>query len=147
MEAIIFTGIQASGKTSFYLQRFFRTHLRLNLDVLRTRRRERMILEACLRSGQRFVVDNTNPTRRDRERYVVSSRAAHFRPVSYYFDVLPEVAVARNANRERKERIPEHAIWATHHRLEPPTPEEGFAELYIVRVGPQGFTVEPWRAG
>jgi predicted kinase len=41
MEAVIFVGIQASGKSTFYCQRFFATHMRISLDMLRTRRRER----------------------------------------------------------------------------------------------------------
>jgi len=48
MQAIIFTGIQAAGKTSFYLERFFRTHVRINLDMLRTRHREWLLLNACI---------------------------------------------------------------------------------------------------
>jgi transcriptional regulator with XRE-family HTH domain len=37
VEAIIFVGIQASGKSTFYRERFFDTHLRINLDMLKTR--------------------------------------------------------------------------------------------------------------
>jgi hypothetical protein len=66
MEAVIFTGIQASGKTTFYLQHFFRTHLHISLDVLKTRRREQAVLLACLQVGQRFVVDNTSVTAAER---------------------------------------------------------------------------------
>ena len=40
MEAIIFIGIQATGKSAFYQQRFADTHIRLNLDMLKTRRRK-----------------------------------------------------------------------------------------------------------
>jgi hypothetical protein len=38
-QAVIFVGMQASGKTSFYRQRFFETHLRISLDMARTRQR------------------------------------------------------------------------------------------------------------
>lgn len=60
MEAVIFCGVQASGKSGFYRERFFRTHVRVSLDLLRTRHREKLFLHLCLESGQRFVVDNTN---------------------------------------------------------------------------------------
>ena len=66
MECIIFTGTQACGKSTFYLERFFRTHVRINLDMLRTRRRERLLIEACLEAGQPFVVDTTPVGREDR---------------------------------------------------------------------------------
>ena len=39
MEAVVFTGIQASGKSTFYRERFFHTHLRISLDLLKTRGR------------------------------------------------------------------------------------------------------------
>ena len=33
MEAIIFTGLQGSGKSSVYRERFFTTHMRISLDL------------------------------------------------------------------------------------------------------------------
>ena len=62
MEAVIFIGMQATGKSSFYLARFFHSHIRINLDMLKTRHREGLLLRACLEMQQPFVVDNTNPT-------------------------------------------------------------------------------------
>ncbi|MEQ8541828.1 MAG: hypothetical protein RIB93_30755 [Coleofasciculus sp. D1-CHI-01] len=66
MEAVILIGIQASGKSSFCRDRFYNTHIRINLDMLKTRHREAILVQACLDAQQRFVVDNTNPTRADR---------------------------------------------------------------------------------
>jgi hypothetical protein len=66
MEAIIFIGIQATGKSTFFQQRFFVTHVRINLDMLKTRNRERILLVACLEDKQPFVIDNTNLTREAR---------------------------------------------------------------------------------
>ena len=66
---ILFTGLQASGKTTFYREQF-PTLPHVNLDTLHTRNREKMLLEDCFGSGAAFVVDNTNPTRKDRERYI-----------------------------------------------------------------------------
>ena len=40
MECVIFIGIQASGKTEFYKQNFFKTHVRISMDMLKTRHRE-----------------------------------------------------------------------------------------------------------
>jgi predicted kinase len=74
MEAVIFIGIQAAGKSTFYFQRFADTHVRINLDMLRTRRREQILVQACLVAKQSFVVDNTNVTRADRARYVPPAR-------------------------------------------------------------------------
>ena len=53
-------GIQGAGKSTFFKERFFDTHVRINLDMLKTRHREAILLDACIRAKQRFVVDNTN---------------------------------------------------------------------------------------
>lgn len=44
MDAVIFVGLQAAGKSTFYRERFFTTHLRISLDQLHTRHRERALL-------------------------------------------------------------------------------------------------------
>src|SRR6266853_479136 len=79
MEAVIFVGVQGSGKTTFYRDRFFETHVRINLDMLKTRHREQLLLAACLAAKQPFVVDNTNPLPSDRARYIGVAREAGFR--------------------------------------------------------------------
>ncbi len=145
MQAIIFIGIPATGKTTFYCQRFINTHVRISLDLLRTRRREREFLETCLRTHQRFVVDNTNPTVEDRKRYIEPARAAGYEVVGYYFDSDIQAALARNAQRERGDRIPAPGLWSAHAKLQIPSPEEGFAKLYYVRIVGEGkFEVEEW---
>lgn len=78
MKAIIFIGIQASGKSTFYEMMFKDTPVLINLDTLKTRHREKALFEQCLSSGQAFVIDNTNPTAKDRARYISASRMAKF---------------------------------------------------------------------
>jgi predicted kinase len=70
VQAVIFIGIQASGKSTFYHQQFALTHLRINLDMLKTRHRAQRLVETCIEVSQSFVVDNTNPTSDDRQRYI-----------------------------------------------------------------------------
>ena len=85
MELVLFTGIQAAGKSTFFRERFFDTHVRVNLDMLRTRHRERVLFEACLSAKQPLVVDNTNLTREARAGYIEPARRAGFGVVCYYF--------------------------------------------------------------
>jgi predicted kinase len=145
MQAILFCGPQASGKSTFYRERFFATHVRINLDMLKTRQRETALLSACLESGQRFVIDNTNPTRSGRARYISAAKARHFALVGYFFDAsLPE-CIERNATRPGKQRIPERGIRATHKRLERLGWDEGFDAIYVVGMTGDGFTVEEIR--
>lgn len=45
MEMIIFTGIPASGKSSFYKELFFNSHLRISMDLLNTRNKENKLMQ------------------------------------------------------------------------------------------------------
>jgi len=140
---VVFVGAQGSGKSTFFKERFFDTHVRINLDMLRTRARERRLVEACIAAKQRFVIDNTNPTRADRERYLPAAMAADFRAVAYWFDVNLDKCRARNAAREGKKAVPTVAVVRTHARIEPPSRKEGFDEVHRVTLAPDGsFVVE-----
>src|SRR3954467_2352671 len=106
MEAVIFTGIQGSGKSTFYRERFFDTHVRVSLDLLQTRNRERCLLQACLSAGQRFVIDNTNPRVADRAPYIAAAKQAAFRVAGYFFETTIRDALRRNAKRSGGAIIP-----------------------------------------
>lgn len=142
MQAIIFIGIQASGKSTFYKQRFFNTHVRISLDLLKTRHRESLFLQTCYDSLMRFVIDNTNPTITKRQRYIKEAKQHKYRVTGYFFDTSLEEALQRNLNRKGKEMIPEKGIRATLKKLVMPQIEEGFDELYRVKIDRAGFRVE-----
>jgi predicted kinase len=142
MEAIIFIGIQGSGKSSLFRERFFDSHVWINLDMLRTRRREKLLLAACLEAGQSFVIDNTNPLPADRSRYVEPARAAGFRTVAYFFESNLREAMQRNNLRTGKRKVPTPAVAAAFKKLVPPSADEGFDEIYTVRLtADRGFVV------
>jgi predicted kinase len=132
MQMMLFCGLQGAGKTSFYQRHFASTHLRISMDMLRTRRRERAILSACLDIGQRCVVDNTNPTLAERAVYIEAARQHHFRIIGYYFDVPIEICLARNAAREGKARISKVGLYSARARLVIPDIAEGFDEIRSV---------------
>lgn len=141
-ESVILVGLQGAGKSTFYRERFFDTHVRINLDMLRTRHRERLLLEACLASGQSFVVDNTNPTVTGRARYVVPARQHGFRVVAYFFDVGLRHAMRRNRLRPGAGNIPAVGLNATFRKLQPPIKAEGFDQIFAVAVKePKEFLV------
>ncbi|MEO1170993.1 MAG: AAA family ATPase, partial [Myxococcota bacterium] len=118
MELLLFTGTQATGKSTFYFRRFSSSHVRINLDMLKTRHRERRLFEACLETKTRLVVDNTNPTREDRARYIQPALAAGFEVIGYFFESRIDDASRRNSRRSDKDRIPEAGLRGTHSRLE-----------------------------
>src|SRR5438067_1418053 len=145
MEAVVFIGIQGSGKSTFYRERFFDTHVRISLDVVKTRPRERALLTACLGSGQPFVIDNTNVRASERAVYIDAAKRSGFRVSGYFFDAQLHDALRRNSQRLGKGKIPVAGVVGTFKRLKRPTPAEGFDELYLVS-NDQGdrFVVIPW---
>jgi predicted kinase len=141
MEAVIFVGVQGSGKSTFYRERLVDTHVRINLDMLRTRHREQLLLAACLTGKQAFVIDNTNPLPSDRARYIGPARDAGFRVVAYFFETSLRDAIRRNNERAGKQKVPVPAIAGTIRKLQAPTMEEGFDAIYNVTISPEGTFV------
>lgn len=146
MQLVLFCGIQATGKSTFYQQRFFHTHVRLSLDLLRTRHREQRLLQVCLETQMRCVVDNTNPTRAERATYLGPAKSAGFEVVGYFFQSIAAEALRRNQERPAERQVPDKGIRATRNRLELPTRAEGFDKLYFVRaLGNQEFELTDWQ--
>jgi predicted kinase len=144
MEAIVLCGLQGAGKTTLYRDRWLETHVRISMDLLRTRAREAALLELCLSSRQPFVVDNTNPTAADRRRYVEPARLAGFRVVGFLVDAHADEALGRNAGRSGRARIPDRGVLGTARRFIRPAPEEGFDELWHAVAAPGGgWAVSP----
>jgi predicted kinase len=144
METIIFCGIQATGKSSFYKERFFNTHLHLSLDLLNTRNRLGRFMETCFTTQLPFVIDNTNPTREEREQYIRAAKAHHYKVIGYYFKSVIGDSLLRNSKRQGKELIPEKGVKGTYNKLQLPMLEEGYDELYYVELSGDGFMVKPW---
>ena len=145
MEAVIFVGLPGSGKSSFFKERFFSTHVCISLDLLKTRHREQRLFETCLATGQRVVIDNTNPTHAERLRYVQPAKTAGYAVISFYFQSKVEDCLRRNAERPDDHRVPDVAILAAAKRLELPSWEEGFDKLFYVRLADGAFIVEEWQ--
>jgi predicted kinase len=143
-EAVIFVGIQASGKTSFYRLHFADSHVHISLDVQRTRMREEQQFAACLKEGKSFVIDNTNPLHADRARYISRAREAGFRVVAYFFSTNLKDAIRRNNLPTGRQKVPVPVIAATLRKLQPPTLDEGFDSIYSVEIGSEDtFAVMP----
>jgi predicted kinase len=146
MQLVLFCGIQATGKSTFYQQRFFHSHVRLSLDLLRTRHREQRLLQVCLETQMRCVIDNTNPTRAERATYLAPAKAAGFEVVGYFFQSIATEALLRNQQRPAERQVPDKGIRATRNRLKLPTRAEGFDKLYFVRaLGNQEFELTDWQ--
>ena len=140
----IMIGIQGSGKSTF-CQEHLSSFCRINLDTLKTRNKEHLLIDECLSEGKNFAIDNTNPTRADRARYISLAQENGYYIIGYFMESKIKDCIARNALREGKARVPDCAIAATSNKLEIPSFEEGFNELYFVKNDGEAMIVEKWR--
>ncbi len=136
-------GIQASGKTTF-ARRFLSEYEYISLDQLNTRNKEQIALENALESVLSFVVDNTNPTKANRKKYLDLAKAKGYKVVGLYFRSSIEESLQRNEQRTGKAQVPLKAILATAKRLEQPSYMEGFDELYYIKIENNDFIVSKW---
>ena len=149
MDMLIFIGLQASGKSTFYRAHFLATHSYVSKDLLRSNkrpaRRQQQLIEDALQAGRSVVIDNTNPTREDRAPLIALGHQYGARVVGYYFEVQVKRSIERNNLRAGKERVPPVAIFTTLKKLTPPLYREGFDQLYNVLPNENfEFEILPW---
>ena len=143
-QAILFIGIQASGKTTFYNQMLSDgTYAHISLDVLHTRNKENRQLDLCLESGKSFVIDNTNPETADRARYIGKAKEYGFQVIGLFFQSKLRDCLGRNE--ERGGKVPPIGIAGTYNKLQMPSRAEGFDELYFVSIDNNGYNITTWR--
>jgi predicted kinase len=146
-QIILVVGLPGSGKSTYFARRGIQP---LSSDLLRLLlldketdqsaqprvfRALRYLLETRLRLGRkRNYVDATNLTRGERRPYFRLAERYGYEVRAIFFDV--PVDVCRLRNRKRKRIVPEAVMTRMARRLRPPTTEEGFARITIVRSEP-----------
>jgi predicted kinase len=140
MELCIFVGLQGSGKSTFFQTYFAATHIYISKDVIRRSKtlnkdaKQAKLLEEALQQGLSVVVDNTNPTRENRQALITLGHYYGATVLGYFFQSSIRESLRRNSERVGKARVPDKAIYITSKRLVVPTLEEGFNTLYCVRI-------------
>jgi len=153
MTLVLLIGLQASGKTTFRTRHFAAPHVVISLDEINPQgnvqyppEREAKLLGEALAASHDVLVDNTNPTREDRARYIEAAKQAGYHVAGYYFRSDLKESLQRNAQRKPEERVPDIALKATIKKLERPEWDEGFDELYYVYIDRLGqFVADPYR--
>lgn len=110
VELVVLVGLQASGKSTFYRERFAGTHVLVSKDLMRSARnkarRQAREIEIALLSGRPVVVDNTNPGPAERAEALAIAQRLGVRAVAYWFDSPLGAFLERNDAREGRARVP-----------------------------------------
>jgi predicted kinase len=138
----MFVGIPGCGKSTFYKERFFSSHLRLSLDLLNTRNKEQRFLNLALSLQQRLVIDNTNVLREERSKYIAQAKEKRYEVIGYYFESILSDCLQRNEKRIGKDRIENVGVIAKFKQLHAPSFDEGFDKLYFVKIEGDQFIVK-----
>lgn len=135
-ELILFVGVQASGKSTYYANHLAATHVHVSKDLMKNVRdrdaRQQQMIESALAAGRSVAVDNTNPTPLVRAPLIALGHRHGARVIAYYFETVVKDAAARNRLREGKARVPDVALYVTARKLVPPALEEGFDEVRVI---------------
>ncbi|MEI6706147.1 MAG: ATP-binding protein [Methylococcales bacterium] len=145
MEAIIFIGLQASGKSTFYKANFFNSHLRISNDLLKTKNREAKLIDFCIETNMKMVIDNTNFSVEKRKTYIDKIKPHNFKIIGYYFKIDIARSMKWNKLRKESEVIPDIGILGTYKKIELPTFSEGYNELYYVDYLENKLVVTDWK--
>jgi predicted kinase len=138
LECVILIGLPGAGKTTFYRDRFSSTHAHISKDVFPNassrQLRQHEVIDETLVAGKSLVVDNTNPTSGERARIIKLAHDRGAQVIGYFFDISTRAAVARNANRSGRGKVPNVAIFTVAKRLQRPTLAEGFDKLFRIEI-------------
>jgi predicted kinase len=145
---VLTIGLPGSGKTSWFRRRAITP---LSSDLLRlmlfddiTEQRYQDLVFSTLRYLLRArmiarmpwnYVDATNLSPRERRGWIKMAQEFGYEVQAVFFDV--PVVVCEERNRRRGRMVPEDAMQRMAQKLRPPTFEEGFSKITVVRVKKQ----------
>ena len=143
-QVILLVGLPGAGKTTYLKRRGLNalssdaTRLMLLDSEIDQSQQPRVfaalryLLTTRLRIGmKRTYIDATNLTPWERRPYIKLAQRYGYEARAIFFDVPLEIC--RRRNRRRKRNVPDEVMQAMARRLVPPTREEGFARVAVVR--------------
>jgi predicted kinase len=137
-ELVVMVGVQGCGKSTWVAVHLAGTHAVVSKDHWPNARhreaRQRRVVAELLGEGRSVVVDNTNASAVERAPLVAAARTAGVPARAVWVDTPIALCLERNSARDGRTRVPEQGFFATLARLQPPTTQEGFARVDVVRT-------------
>ncbi|MDH6223463.1 ATP-binding protein [Streptomyces sp. MJP52] len=152
-DVAVLVGLQASGKSTFYVRCLAHRYALVSKDLFPRRargkqsRQMRQVAEA-LEAGLPVAVDNTNPGPQEWGPLIEAGHAHGATVTAYWFPPDLAGSLRRNAARADVARVPDVGVRATFRKLRRPTTADGFDAVLEVRLdGRGGFDVRPAPTG
>uniref|UniRef100_A0A8C5DMQ6 PNK FHA domain-containing protein n=1 Tax=Gouania willdenowi TaxID=441366 RepID=A0A8C5DMQ6_GOUWI len=142
-EVIVAVGFPASGKSTFFHDHVIpKGYVYVNRDSLGSWQKCVAACERALKEGRSVAVDNTNPDKESRKRYVDVAKAAAVSCRCFHFTATLEQAKHNNRFREMTPSDSKHAkvndmVFHSYKKhFETPDLSEGFSEILQVHFVP-----------
>ena len=103
-----------------------------------------MLVEA-VDAGKSCVIDNTNVSVAERKKYLDIAKEHGHKIIGYYFRSAIDECRIRNDQRQGKKKVPEIAFRNKIAHLERPFKQEGFAELFYVKIENNNFVISQFQ--
>ena len=133
---VIFVGLPASGKSTYFKRYLEQTHILVSKDLMgSSKNKDKIQAEMlCLHLGSNkdTVVDNTNVSKAIRAPLVALAHDLGQKVEIYWFDTPAKICIQQNELRSGKARVPNVAIYTLAKKFEQPNDSEGADK--IVRI-------------
>ena len=144
-QMLLLIGIPASGKSTFASMHIPASYQSISLDILQSRAKEAKAFTDAIANRRNIVIDNTNVSRAERQRFIEPAKAAGYEVIGYFFKSVINDCLERNAQRLGRARIPDVGVVSRAKELELPSFEEGFDGLYYVTIVDGDFSIDKWQ--